>query len=297
VKLTNTYNLPQPLVEAVANDAYNAPRRPRSISVTTLFKPPRIVALERKHHDELEVDVIDSIWSLLGQSVHSILERANKSDIVEQRFGVDFEGWYISGQLDSFTLHDGLLRDWKTTSAWTVARSSKEDDWTQQLNVYAWLLRKAGYEPKALQVVAIIRDWSKREAARNADYPQKQVEVVSLELWPDERVELLIRARLALHEEAEAELPKCSDAERWCKPARYAVMKVGRKSAVKLFDHEHEAKEWIRVNGKPGEKLSVELRKSEAVRCASYCGVAKFCDQWAADPANVPTPPDLNIDI
>lgn len=297
MKLTNKFNLPEPLVEAIANDTYNAPRRPRSISVTTLFKPPRIVALERKHHEDLEVDAIDSIWSLIGQSVHTILERANKSDIVEKRFGVDHNGWYINGQLDSFTMHDGLLRDWKTTSAWAVARSAKEDDWTHQLNVYAWLLRKAGYEPKALQVVAIIRDWSKREAARNTDYPQKQVEVVSLELWDDARVEDFVNMRLALHEAAEQTLPECTPSERWAKPPRYAVMKVGRKSAIKLFDTEHEAKEFIRTNGKPGEKLSVELRRGESVRCANYCGVAAFCTQWAADPNNVPAPADLVIDI
>lgn len=297
MKLTNKYNLPLPLVEAIANDTYNAPRRPRSISVTTLFKPPKIVALERKHHEELEVDAIDSIWSLIGQSVHTILERANKSDIVEKRFGVEHNGWYINGQLDSFTLHDGLLRDWKTTSAWVVVRSSKEDDWAHQLNVYAWLLRKAGLQPKALEVVAIIRDWSKREAARNPDYPQKQVEVISLPLWDDARVEAFINARLALHEAAETALPDCTDEERWCKPAKYAVMKDGRKSAVKLCDSEHEAKEFIRVSGKPGEKLRVDLRRAEAVRCASYCSVSAFCPQWAADPNNTPPPADLIIDI
>lgn len=290
MRLTNKYNLPQPLVEAIANDGYNAPRGPKSISITTIFKPPRIVALERRHDNTLETDAIDSIWSLLGQSVHTILERANKSDIVEKRYGVDFNGWHVNGQLDSYTLHDGLLRDWKTVSAWSVVHDSKTPDWTNQLNAYAWLLRRHGFTPRALQIVGIIRDWSKREAARNPDYPQKQVVTIDLPLLPDEVIESLIAERLALHDQAAEVLPDCTPADRWMKPAKYAVIKRGGKRAIKLFDHEADAQAWISANAKPNEKLEIETRPSEAVRCKHYCavGAAGLCDQWNNDPTNQP---------
>lgn len=290
MKLTNKYNLPQPLVDAIANDGYSAPRDAKAISITTLFKPARIVALERKHRDTLEVDAIDSIWSLFGQAIHTILERANKSDIVEKRFGADFNGWYVNGQLDSYTMFDGLLTDWKTTSAWSIMHSAKDDDWTNQLNAYAWLLRRHGHEAKAIQVVAILRDWSKREAARNPEYPQKQVAVIDLPLLPDEVVESIIAERLALHDQAALEIPDCTPADRWLKPPKFAVMKPGGKRAIKLFDGRVEAEAWIAANQKPKEKLLVEDRPSEAVRCKSYCsiGAAGLCAQWNADPASQP---------
>jgi len=297
MKLTNNFNLPEPLVEAIRNDSYSGIRKARSISVTTLLKPPRIVALERTHHDEIETDAIDNIWSLIGQSIHGILERANKTDIVEVRHGIEFEGWYINGQLDSYTLANGLLRDWKTVSAWAVVRSSKETDWTEQLNIYIWLLRKKGFDPKAAEVVAIIRDWSKREAARNPEYPQKQVVVIPLEVWDNDRTEQLIRSRLLLHEAAETELPLCSASERWQKPEKFACMKKGRKTAVKLFDSRSDCEAWMDMNRKPGEVLTVETRPSESVRCQHYCAVAPFCAQWRDDPNNVAPPADLVIDV
>lgn len=290
MRLTNKYNLPQPLVDAIANDGYSGVNSPKAISVSTLFKPPRVVALERKHGEDLEVDAIDSIWSLLGQAVHTILERANKSDIVEKRYGVEFNGWYVNGQLDSYTLHDGLLRDWKTVSAWAVVNSSKDSDWTLQLNAYAWLLRRHGFTPRALQIVAIIRDWSKREAQRNPDYPQKQVSIIDLPMLPDEAIEAYIAERLELHGRAIDELPDCTPAERWLKPTKYAVMKVGGKRAIKLFDNVPDAEAWIQFNRKPNEKLEVQERRGEPIRCQSYCavGAAGLCAQWAADPANKP---------
>ena len=38
-----------------------------------------------------------------------------------------------------------------------------------------------------------------------------------------------------------SQFQKCSEAERWARPAKYAVMKKGRKRAVKLHDDELEA--------------------------------------------------------
>lgn len=297
MKLSNSYNLPQPLVDAIANDSYNAPTDDRSISITTLFKPPRIVALERKHRDELTVDAIDSIWSLMGQSIHTILERANKSDVVEKRLGADFNGWYVNGQLDRFVMNQGLLMDWKTVSAWSIKASSKEDDWALQLNSYAWLLRRHGYEPKALQIVALIRDWHKREAERSIDYPQKQVEVIDIPMMPDAVIEAVIADRLELHSRAETDIPDCTPADRWLKPPKFAVMKVGGKRAIKLFDSEPEAKAWAEANRKPKETLFIDNRPGEAVRCKSYCAIGRagLCAQWIADPLNVAEGPALTI--
>lgn len=74
MKLTNKHHLPSPIVEAVRADSYTKGRA--GYSVTELLSPPRLRALKEKHWDELEEDVADRIWSMLGQLMHLMLERA-----------------------------------------------------------------------------------------------------------------------------------------------------------------------------------------------------------------------------
>lgn len=80
-KLHNRAGLPESIARAVSNDGYDS-GRPKDVdpsryfTTTTLVAPTRQVHLKRRHADEIEEDVSDRIWSLLGQSVHTILERA-----------------------------------------------------------------------------------------------------------------------------------------------------------------------------------------------------------------------------
>ena len=71
--VTNVHGLPEALVPAVTNDPYVGGG---DISVTKLIDAPQVRALTRKHHDKLVVDVSERIWALLGQGVHTVLERA-----------------------------------------------------------------------------------------------------------------------------------------------------------------------------------------------------------------------------
>lgn len=277
MQLTNKYNLPQPIVDAIANDDYD--RGECDLSVTQLWKSPRIVELERQHRSNISTDAIDNIWSLLGKSIHEILRRADTTAVTEKRLFVEIDGYIISGAFDRMVLLDELLQDYKVTSAWSVAKELKEGEWAEQLNTYAYILRQHGVTIKALQVVAILRDWLKREALKNPEYPQKQVEVVDLPLWSDEECENRLRERVALHKAARVTLPLCSDKERWARPAKVAVMKTGNKRAVKLFDTEADAVEWIALQKDSG-KLYTEKRPVQYIRCESYCPVAPFCTQY-----------------
>lgn len=72
VTLTNNYNLPAPLVDAVAVDTHPVAG---GISVTEMWKPPQIRQLKRLH--DIEEDALDRIWALLGTAAHVIVERAN----------------------------------------------------------------------------------------------------------------------------------------------------------------------------------------------------------------------------
>ena len=97
MKITNRANLPDALVRAVANDPYVGGG---DVSVTTLIGPPQIHYLRHKYENDLEEDAIDRIWSLLGQAVHTILERAEQLGLTEKRLYMPVGKWNLSGQFD-----------------------------------------------------------------------------------------------------------------------------------------------------------------------------------------------------
>ena len=142
MRITNVHHLPLAIVEAVKNDPYPHGQT-GDISATSLIAPPQLVALRRQHEEDLEEDAADRIWSLLGQSIHTILERAEPSAITEKRLFAHCAGWRISGQADRIvpldpeyeTVH---IEDYKTTSVWSVIDGVKPE-WADQLHVLQWL--------------------------------------------------------------------------------------------------------------------------------------------------------------
>jgi hypothetical protein len=185
MKLTNHAKLPETIVRAVENDPYDS--QGSDISVTRLIAPPRIRVLEQRHWDELEEDVSDKIFTLIGSSVHHIIERAvTDDDISERRLFVDIDGWKLSGQFDLLTASGDLI-DFKVTSAWSALEALEKGklEWERQLNVLDWLIRwndtelrnKNGKElaVKKMYIMAILRDWSKMKVMTSDNYPRKQV--------------------------------------------------------------------------------------------------------------------------
>jgi hypothetical protein len=283
MRWSNVLNLPAPLAAAIRNDSYKSVGR---ISATGLIQPPQKRVLEYRHRDKIVTDVSENIFSLFGQVVHGILERsATPSEIAEKRLVVNILGWDVSGQADLVeTLHasGGLLSDYKTLSVMSFQMGGK-DHWSQQLNTYAFLFNKNGIEIKELQIVAIFRDWSLRKARRDRDYPQAGVQIVRVPLWPMEQTEAWITERVRLHQEAEklpdSQLPACSPEDRWQSEGKWAVMKEGRKSAVRVFDSEAEADALLKEKDATHSKVS---RPGEAIRCEDYCKAKAFCHQYKA---------------
>lgn len=285
MRISNLLSLPDPIVQAVANDGYTGPSKSRTntISVSSLEKPVRQRRLEILHADEITEDAADRIWSLVGQAIHTILERANVDGIAEERLSMEVEGWKVSGQFDHFTLTDGVLSDYKVTSVWSI-KDGGRDEWTPQLNTYAHLLRAAGYTVQQVRVVAIARDWRKNESLRYGGdgYPSHQVVVLPLILWPSTECDRYLRERVRAHQAAaEGALPHCTSKERWQRPELWAVVKDGNKRATKLCKSEDEA---VAVIG-DAPKMHVEFRPGMAVRCSQYCSVLRQCqnlrdNQW-----------------
>jgi len=72
MKITNNYNLPQSIVNAISFDE----RVPKEnyISVTRLIDSPLIHQLMKEHWDDIKQDASSMLWSLLGKAVHYVLD-------------------------------------------------------------------------------------------------------------------------------------------------------------------------------------------------------------------------------
>jgi len=274
MKLTNKLGLPQPIVDAVKNDSYDGPKPGgKVISATALLRPPRLQALEAMYWDQLEEDASERIWSLMGQVCHGILERADTTGVAERRLEIEVEGWTVSGQMDRY--HDGLLQDYKVVTAYKLKGGEIPREYVEQANIYAVLLRRHGFPVTKAEIVGILRDWSKMEARREPSYPQRQVVLLNAPLWLEKDAEKFVRDRVILHQQARVTLPECSTEERWAKPSVYAVMKTGRKTAVKLCETEAEAK----IHCVAADYFVVK-RSTVNTRCENYCSVSEFCSQF-----------------
>lgn len=274
--LTNKLNLPQAIVEAVKNDDYDSGES--DITVTQLISPPRMIELRRQHDEQLEEDASDRIWALEGQIMHGILERANKTELAEKRFYMEILGWKLGGKMDTLEFNEGIVTDWKRTSVYHI-KNGTPNEYIEQLNILATLLEENAFKITRLRVGAVLRDWSKLEAKRDGTYPQYQIQMLELPLWSREKRLQFITDRILLHQGARKVLPLCTDEERWMRPTRYAVMKINRERAVKLFFDKVEAQNFIDAST-DRKYLYLEDRPGEYVRCASYCAVAPFCNQW-----------------
>lgn len=262
------------IYQAIKSDPYT--RGNADYSVTEIIAPPRQIILKRRHENEITELASERIFALVGQSIHSILERSNKHGTSERRLTIDVLGKRISGAMDLYLEGNGTLLDYKTTSSYSVKAGGK-DEWEKQLNVYAHILRANEQPVNALKVVAILRDWSKMEAKREQSYPQKQVAVVDIPLWAPERVQAFIESRVKALIEAEKNLPECSAEDRWARQDVWAVHKFGRKTAIKLHESGTNAQNHLAMLGKDH---FVEHRKGQSIRCENYCAVAPFCEQY-----------------
>jgi len=281
---TNIHNLPDPVVAALSDDKYDSGHV--NSSVTTLIDSPQVKILSRKHKDDISIDVSERLWSVLGTAVHTMFEDYATGDYLsEERLFTEINGWKISGAIDIQKAEaDGsvTILDYKCTSVWSVIFGKKS--WEQQLNFYAYLVNACkGTEVNKLQILAVLRDWKQSEAEFKPDYPKQPIVKIDIPLWTTSQQKQFVESRVALHQQAEWDylngntISKCSDEERWVRPTKFAVMKKGRKRAIKLHDDEDDAQAHSTTLGKDHY---VETRTGQAMRCEKYCPAALFCPQY-----------------
>ena len=286
MKITNKFNLPQFVVDVLTTSDYS--RGKSHISVTQLIDSPRIRILQRMHEENLEQDASDFIWSSFGTAVHNLFEKKIKDGISEERLFIDMSGWNISGAIDVQQVTDDgvVVYDYKVTSVWSVINDKSE--WHNQLNAYAWLVRKVkGLPVKEAKIVAVLRDWQRMKSINERSYPDSPVQIVYIPIWSEEEQDRYVESRISAHQDATfsqmqgTKLPKCSEKERWKKGDKFAVKKTTNKKALRVFDSMTDAYSYFQEKGYDQRWHTIETRKGEDTRCKqNWCRVQEFCDQY-----------------
>ena len=282
--ITNKYNLPQTFVNIMKRPTYTKGKA--NLSATEIINSPRIVQLRKLHEDKIETDVTEMVWSIFGTAIHGVLEHGGDDNhLVEERLHAVVDGWAISGAIDLQIINeDGTvtINDYKTCAAWSVM--NEKIDWEYQLNIYAWLVEKVKQVTvDKLEIVAIIRDWSRRDAATRQGYPDAPIKVIPIQLWSFEHRQKFIEDRINEHSnalfelETGEELPPCTPEQMWEKQTTYAVKKIGGVKARNVCSTKEEAATKI---AEYGAGYEIEVRKGERTRCANFCSVRDFCSQW-----------------
>lgn len=281
MKLTNNYNLPQPLVDALSRDYEYKDKR---YSVTSMLKGYKELLLTRRHFNEMTEDVSDSIWLLFGTAVHQILEHAQEAadELKETKIHYEFpNGYTLSGQQDLYSESLRRITDYKTGSVWKVMFGDWED-YRKQCLYYALLFRKIGFECDNAEIVMLLKDHSKRDAKTKEGYPEHPVYIKHFDFTEQDfaEAEKEITEKFEMIDKLQNlpddDIPECTKEERWATDEKWAVMKKGAKKALKLCASEDDAKDLLAK----GTGDYVEYRAGEDKKCNEYCAVKEFCNYW-----------------
>lgn len=314
--VVNQTGVPLSVAVYLASDNYDYD--PTAISATALLKPIRQQVLASRVPKEAnQIDVLNLVKSRLGSSIHDGIERAWTGDhyreamlklgypekvinrivvnpdpatvkpnqipvYMEQRLYRDFMGKRISGKFDFIA--EGRLEDFKSTSTFTWVNDTKSEDYKLQGSIYRWL--DAGYpHPRITQdhmtIQFFFTDWMAAHARANPNYPQRQVEPMTIPLMSLDDTEDYIAGKLTAYERYrdadEQDIPRCSDKELWRKDPVWKYYKdpAKRSRSTKNFDNAAEAYQRLSKDGNVGIVVEVP---GEVVAC-KYCPAFPICSQ------------------
>ena len=278
--ITNKLRLPQQLVNMAKRDYKFEPNEYR---VTQLLKGIRETILERRHYHEIEQDVSDMIWLLFGTAVHSIIEHHKEADheFKEERIKIRIGNYILSGKFDLYNAETKTITDYKTCSIWKVVNGDYED-WRRQLLIYAYMLQSIGFPVEKAEIIALMKDHSKAQAKRKADYPKQPARKITFTFSGQDFKEIENWLHLRFEQISKAEklpddkLPLCTPEERFNSGDKFAVMKKGRKTALRVLDSMEDAENWMAANG--GDYI--ETRRGEDKKCMDYCSACEFCNYY-----------------
>ena len=276
MKVSNRLHLPEAFVKAVSTTRHN---EAGCFSATTLNKGAKEIILTDRHFDEITVDAADSVWAVWGTAVHALLESQPDNNFHEEYFKVPVSNSYVTGQVDSYDMEHGVINDWKTASVYKVMKADFSD-WYKQGMTYAWLLKQNGLDVRRCRFIALLKDHSMTKAETDSSYPQAPVFTYEFEVTPEELEQAGARITAKVKDIEAAELlsdddiEPCTAEERWADGEKWAVMKNGRKTAIRVFDTEIDAENCA---GELGNSHYVEHRPAVSRKCGKYCLCKDFC--------------------
>lgn len=331
-KYTDRHDLPGPLLRALQDPYYveglndhfdqfpeelRRKYRENNFSATTLPRSPRQKALNDRHSHRVLLDPLANFWKMMGHVIHSILEKhGDEGAIIEQRLGVELtigRGYgakvvYVHGQVDEYNPRTATIRDWKITSAMSMAHPTRRE-YEAQLNILAHLFRINGFPVEAVENTYLFKDWSSKNVRDDPDhwYPKEQVLTRSVNLWTEEAIESYIIERVSLHMQAkrlaDSDLPLCTDEERWMRNPRYKAYKFDPKKGERqvkakfMTESLEEMNAWLShpdnafERAKGPDKKNTDLpdlmkpikyevleQRAKPARC-EFCEIAAFCNQ------------------
>lgn len=276
MKVTNRLHLPEAFVKAVSVERHN---KAGCYSATTLNKGTKEIILQERHWDEFTVDAADSVWATFGTAVHAIMEKYEDGNFHEEKFSIAVSNSRVTGVVDSYDMERGIINDWKTASVYKVMKGDFAD-WYKQGMTYAWLLKQNGLDVCRCRFIALLKDHSMTKAETDSSYPQSPIFEYQFDVTPEElgqtgeRITAKIKDIEAAEKMADDEITPCTADERWADTDKYAVMKNGRKTAVRVFDTQADADACA---GELGNSHYVEHRPAKSRKCEKYCLCKDFC--------------------
>jgi hypothetical protein len=301
----NQYNLPEEMIVALG---IPRPIIDHVYSVTEFISPTRMIRLKRQCHKD-GIALIEQperkLKALLGTGFHMAMQKANEelqsrwciSDdnnqkqpaLIEQTVKAKFDKVTLVGHFDLWK--EGVLSDYKTTSVYAFLLGEKIE-WEQQLNLYRYCL-KMGYsglpqrETTSLVIKALLVDWKQNKCLLDSDYPPMPFIEKEIPIWSDGTILAFINSKVEqLYSE---KLPLCTSEEQWARPETWAVMKNDNKKASRVLETEEQAIAWCAEHEDKKNKLSIMKRIGLKVRCAEYCQVRDYCEQYDKESVNIET--------
>lgn len=297
------------------------------ISVTTLMKPLRQIVLPHRIDQQLQVvDVEEFIARRLGHAIHDSVEttwtdryhrplkqlghpdsiidniRVNPTDeevrasnsiipiYLEQRELREVEllggeKWTIGGKFDF--VGEGIVQDFKTTSAWSWIKSDKDANYQLQMSLYRWL--DAGRSLRRIKedygrINFVFTDWSKMQLQTVPGYPDTRIKHKDIPLMSLEDTDRWVKEKLALVRRhwntPESELPECTDEELWRSAPSYKYFSDPEKAkdptarSSKNFDDLKLANAHLAEKGK-----GVVITKMGEPKACGFCPAFDGCTQ------------------
>ena len=227
--------------------------------------------------DETEFTYFESVINRIKGFIKS---KYAGNSFVEESFKIPVGNSFVTGQVDSYDMENATIYDWKTARVWKI-QYADFTDWRQQGLTYAWLLQQSGLEVKKCRFVALLKDHSKSKAKFDANYPQSPVYIYEFAVTPADleatcaRILKKVQEIEAAQKMSDDEIEACTAEERWADAEKWALMKNGRKTAVKLYDNQQEAEA---AAGEQGNSYYVEPRPAVSRKCGDYCNACKWCN-------------------